>query len=80
MRDANSVKTHSEQGSKLEIDNKSKQFNKHLYQSAVSSLLFLSTRTRPDTALAVKQVSRYCSNPTEHHWSAVKRIFRFKGH
>ena len=33
--------------------------------------------TRPDLAFAVSVVSRYSSNPTEAHWSAVKRIFRY---
>ena len=47
------------------------------YQSAVGGLLFIMLATRPDIAAAVGIVSQYMSNPTEQHWSAVKRIFRY---
>ena len=48
-----------------------------LYQSAVGSLLYLATRTRPDIAFAVNNVARFCSKPTKEHWMAVKRVFRY---
>ena len=35
------------------------------------------TKTRPDIAFAVGNVARFCSEPTEVHWSAVKRIMRY---
>ena len=47
------------------------------YQSAVGSLLYLSTRTRPDITYAVSTVARFCANPSQHHWIAVKRILRY---
>ena len=47
------------------------------YQSAVGSLLYLCTKTRPDITFAVCNVSKFCSRPTTKHWSAVKRIFRY---
>ena len=47
------------------------------YQSAVGSLMYAMLGTRPDLAYAVSVVSRYSSNPTETHWKAVKRIFRY---
>ena len=47
------------------------------YQSAVGSLLYLSTKTRPDLAYAVANVSKYCAKPTQLHWVAVKRIMRY---
>ena len=55
----------------------SELFDKELYQSAVGSLLYLSTKTRPDITYAVCNVSKYCTNPTKAHWTAVKRIFRY---
>ncbi|KAF2347216.1 hypothetical protein FHG87_022028, partial [Trinorchestia longiramus] len=51
--------------------------DKDLYQSAVGSLLYLSTRTRPDIAFAVNNVAKYCSKPLKDHWTGVKRIFRY---
>lgn len=47
------------------------------YQSAVGSLIYAMLDTRPDIAFAVSVVSRYSSNPTEAHYSIVKRIFRY---
>ena len=47
------------------------------YQSAIGSLMYAMLGTRPDIAFAVSVVSRYGSNPTDAHWSAVKRIFRY---
>lgn len=46
------------------------------YQSAVGSLLYLSTRTRPDITY-VSSVARFCAQPTQQHWVAVKRIMRY---
>lgn len=56
---------------------KDKIVDKSLYQSAVGSLLYLSTRTRPDIAFAVSQVAKFNSCPTKEHWTAVKRIMRY---
>jgi hypothetical protein len=47
------------------------------YQSAVGSLMYAMTCTRPDIAFAVSAVSRYCSNYGSSHWIAVKRIMRY---
>jgi hypothetical protein len=47
------------------------------YQSAVGSLIYLVTGTRPDIAVAVGEVSKYLENPGRQHWAAVKRILRY---
>ena len=51
--------------------------NQQMYQAVVGSLLYLSTKTRPDIAYAVGSVARFCANPTKEHWTAVKRILRY---
>ena len=51
--------------------------DQQLYQSAVGSLLYLSTATRPDITYAVSNVAKYSAKPTKHHWIAVKRILRY---
>ena len=54
-----------------------KLFNQELYQSAIWSLLYLSTRTRPDIAYAVSNVARFCPKPTMEHWKSIKHITRY---
>ena len=51
--------------------------NQQKYQAVVGSLLYLSTKTRPDIAYAVSRVTRFCAKPTVEHWTAVKRILRY---
>jgi len=78
MIDANALKTPVDVSVKLtKATEKSKLFDPKIYQSAVGSLLYLSTRTRPDIAYAVGKVARFCSKPTAEHWQAVKRIIRY---
>ena len=50
--------------------------DQELYQSAVGSLLYLSTKARPGIAYAVGNVAHFSSKPTQTHWIAVKRIMR----
>jgi hypothetical protein len=47
------------------------------YKSAVGSLLYLSTNTRPDISYYVSQVARFFDKPSKIHWEAVKRILRY---
>ncbi|SGY97973.1 BQ5605_C035g11434 [Microbotryum silenes-dioicae] len=51
--------------------------NVSLYQSAVGSLQYASTRCRPNIAIAVRAVAQKNSCPTVDNWAAVKRIFRY---
>ena len=47
------------------------------YQSVIGGLMFAAICTRPDIAFAVNRLSRYCSNPTDAHYTAAKRILRY---
>ena len=51
--------------------------NQRLYQAVVGSLLYLSTKTRPDIAYAVSTAAQFCAKPTKEHWIAVKRILQY---
>lgn len=47
------------------------------YREVVGSLLYLSTRTRPDVAQAVNQASRKTENPSKDDVTAVKKILKY---
>lgn len=47
------------------------------YQSAIGSLMYAMTCTRPDLCFAVGLMSRYCANPSQAHWTVVKRMLRY---
>lgn len=78
MRDANPVATPVNSSTRLiKAEEGEKDAEQSLYQSAVGSLLYLSTGTRPDITFAVCSVAKFCSKPTKCHWTAVKRILRY---
>ena len=78
MEEAKSVKTPVSADLKLlKASDESETVDQNLYQSAVGSLLYLTTQSRPDIAFAVNNVARFCSKPTKSHWVAVKRIFHY---
>ena len=47
------------------------------YLSAIGSLQYLATMTRPDIAYAVSFLGRFNNNPGPQHWAAVKHLFRY---
>lgn len=46
------------------------------YRQLVGALQYV-TLSRPDITFAVNKVCQFMHSPTEHHWSAVKRILRY---
>ena len=48
-----------------------------LYASAVGSIMYAMTCTRPDVAYSLGVVSRYQSDPGERHWKVVKTILKY---
>ena len=47
------------------------------YASAVGSLVYAQTCTRPDISFAVGMLGRYQSNPGMEHWKAAKKVMRY---
>ena len=47
------------------------------YASAIGSIMYAMTCTRPDVSFALSMVSRYQGNPGESHWIAVKNILKY---
>ena len=50
------------------------------YLSAVGSLMYLATCTRPDISFTVSTLARFSANPRETHWQTVKHLFRCLKH
>ena len=61
----------------VEDDGVSKDADSMLYPSMVGSLLYAAMATRPDIAQSVGVVSKFNSNPSEAHLTAVKRILHY---
>ena len=61
----------------VKLDGISKKINSVTYQSMVGSLLYAAIVTCPDIAQAVGVVSKFFSQPTEAHLTAVKRILHY---
>ena len=47
------------------------------YRSLVGSLLYVSKQTRPDITWITNQLLRHMQNPTQLHWIAAKKVFRY---
>lgn len=63
---------------KLSLTKENEEEMKNIpYREAIGSLMFLSTRTRPDISTAVNILAKHSANPHPIHWKGVKRIFRY---
>jgi hypothetical protein len=47
------------------------------YQQLIGSVLYGSTQTRPDIAMAVNKLSQYLANPASFHQIALKKVLRY---
>ncbi|CAM8986844.1 unnamed protein product [Rhodiola kirilowii] len=47
------------------------------YSQVIGCLMYAMTSTRPDIAYAVGKLSRYTSNPSTHHWEAIRRVLKY---
>jgi hypothetical protein len=48
-----------------------------LYQMLIGSLLYIMLGTRADIAFAVIKLARFASNPSNIHFTAVKRVYKY---
>jgi hypothetical protein len=58
-------------------DDAEKKPDPSLYRSKVGSCMYIQTSTRPDIAFAVKELSRYLSNPSWLHMRAADRLLYY---
>jgi hypothetical protein len=47
------------------------------FQSALGSLMYTMTQTRPDLGYPVSKLARYSHNPGEIHWKAIRHVFKY---
>lgn len=47
------------------------------YRSILGALLYLSTRSRPDLAVAVSLLGKYQSEPGPEHWQMLRHVVRY---
>ena len=50
------------------------------YSQIIKSLMYLMNCTRLDIAYAVSKLSRYTSNPSDQHWTALLRVLGYLSH
>jgi hypothetical protein len=55
-------------------DNAESKPDPSMYRSKVGSCMYIQTSTRPDIGFAVKELSRYLSNPSWAHMRAADRL------
>ena len=82
MQDSKSVSTPFATGSRLVSANHTGTTSPTTtdikeYQAMVGSLMYAMLCTRPDLAYAIQQLSQFSSNPTNAHFQAAKRVFRY---
>ena len=47
------------------------------YQQEIGSILYLTTKTRPDIAYATGLLSRYMANPGPEHFAALDKLWKY---
>ena len=55
----------------------SEQMKKIPYASAMGSLMYAQTCTRPDISFVVGMLGRYQSDSGFEHWKAAKKVMRY---
>ena len=61
----------------LQNELEQKQMEGIPYTSAVGSLMYAQTCTKPDISFAVGRLGRYQSNPRMDYWKVAKKVMRY---
>ena len=77
MTDAKPYETPSSAAIKLTAEGEPLDTTVYPYSTAIGSLMYIASCTRPDIAQAVGALARYMAAPTTAHWTAVKHILRY---
>lgn len=56
---------------------KEKEPTKYPFKALLGSLQYLALMSRPDICFAINVFSQFQSNPTDEHWSGLKRVLRY---
>ncbi|GKB01799.1 putative reverse transcriptase domain-containing protein [Tanacetum coccineum] len=59
------------------IDDELDKMSRVPYASAIGSIMYAMTCTRPDVSFALSMVSRHQQNPSGGHWTTIKNILRY---
>ncbi|CAM8910370.1 unnamed protein product [Rhodiola kirilowii] len=70
------ISTHMDPSVKL-MPNTGEVVSQLEYSQVIGCLMYAMTSTRPDITFAVGKLSRYTSNPSTHHWEAIRRVLKY---
>ena len=49
----------------------------HTYSSIMGSLMYAQICTHPNISFVIDIMGRYLSDPSQNHWKATKKVFRY---
>lgn len=76
MQDCKGVKIPMVVGFEKDM-NESAQCDIDISSSLIGSLLYISQWARPDIAMSVNFLAKFCHQPTNKHWHAAKWVLRY---
>ena len=76
MENSKPISTPQDLGMKLS-KNVGEPIETKRYQAAIGGLTYAVCVTRSGLAAALSSLTQYSSNPSQEHWKAVKRVFRY---
>src|SRR5271154_4750077 len=77
MKASKAIFTSLASGSRLDNDKDVSRADIKQYQAMIGSLMYAMLCTRLDLAYEIQQLSQFNSNPTNAHFQATKRVFRY---